>query len=88
MSILPATTAPAQPPTHYPATSAPTPSPVTTSSLPPAGHVGADPYALSMVSAPPAAEPARHSASYYVLLGMAALALFAISMFVTILLLR
>ena len=41
-----------------------------------------------MVSAPPAAEPARHSASYYVLLGMAALALFAISMFVTILLLR
>jgi hypothetical protein len=41
-----------------------------------------------MVATPPAAEPARHHASYYVLLSLAALALFAISMFVTILLLR
>ena len=48
-----------------------------------------DPYALSMVSTE-AALPARgrRGASYYVLLGVAALALFAISMFVTILLLR
>jgi len=86
---MPRTAPPAQPPTQYPATSAPTPSPVTTSSWPPGGHAAADPYASSMVAAPPAAEPAaRHGASYYVLLGTAALALFAISMFVTILLLR
>jgi hypothetical protein len=85
---VPVTAPPAHPPAGYPATSAPTPSPVTTSSWPPAGHARPDPYALSMVATPPAAEPPRHHASYYVLLSLAALALFAISMLVTILLLR
>ena len=69
------TTVPIYPPTGY---------------LPPgptADH--ADPYALSLISvaAEPAAPP-RRGAAYYLLLGMAALALFAISMFITILLLR
>jgi serine/threonine protein kinase len=71
----------------YPAASSPTPSPVFTGSPPSAGS-GVDPYASSMVfhqAAPPAS---GRRASYYVLLSVAALALFAISMFVTILVLR
>ena len=77
-----------QPTPAYPPVSAPTPSPVFAGSPPPAAY-RVDPYALSMVSTE-AALPSdgRRGASYYVLLGVAALALFAISMFVTILLLR
>ena len=77
-----------QPSPAYPPASAPTPSPVFAGSPPPAAS-RVDPYALSMISTE-AALPAggRRGASYYVLLGVAALALFAISMFVTILLLR
>ena len=58
--------------------------------LPPGPAAGqADPYAMSLISA--AAEPTtppRRGVAYYLLLGIGALALFAISMFVTILLLR
>ena len=48
-----------------------------------------DPYALSQLTTPPpeALTPSR-PVSYYVLLGVSALALFAISMFLTILVLR
>jgi hypothetical protein len=47
------------------------------------------PYAMSQAtpSAPEAVEPAR-SVSYYIFLAVAALALFAVSMFLTILVLR
>ena len=49
----------------------------------------ADPYATSqMTSPPPKALTRSRPASYYILLGVSALALFAISMFVTILVLR
>ena len=49
----------------------------------------ADPYAMSMMGDSSAdEEPLRRGGSYYAMLGVGALALFAISMFVTILLLR
>ena len=49
----------------------------------------ADPYGVSMIGDSPAdEEPFRRGGSYYAMLGVGALALFAISMFVTILLLR
>ena len=49
----------------------------------------ADPYAMSMINDSSADdEPRRRGGSYYAMLGVGALALFAISMFVTILLLR
>jgi serine/threonine protein kinase len=48
-----------------------------------------DPYAMSqLTTSPPEATTTSRPASYYVLLAVAALALFAISMFVTILVLR
>ncbi len=47
-----------------------------------------DPYPASQVGEPPPAQPVRRGGSYYAMLGVGALALFAISMFVTILLLR
>ena len=55
-----------------------------------AGHYSenADPYAMSMIGDSPADETFRRGGSYYAMLGVGALALFAISMFVTILLLR
>ena len=55
------------------------------------GHYSenADPYAMSMIGDSSAdEEPLRRGGSYYAMLGVGALALFAISMFVTILLLR
>jgi hypothetical protein len=49
----------------------------------------ADPYAMSLIGdSSPDDEPLRRGGSYYAMLGVGALALFAISMFVTILLLR
>ena len=49
----------------------------------------ADGYAMSMVGdSSPDEEPLSRGGSYYAMLGVGALALFAISMFVTILLLR
>ena len=78
---------PPMPPVSVP-TTVPIYSP--TGYLPPGPAAGqADPYAMSLISV--AAEPTtppRRGVAYYLLLGMAALALFAISMFVTILLLR
>ena len=55
-----------------------------------AGHYSenADPYAISMIGDSADPEPLRRGGSYYAMLGVGALALFAISMFVTILLLR
>jgi serine/threonine protein kinase len=72
----------------YPVASAPTPSPAFTGSPTPAAVSGVDPYASSMVFAEAAPPASGRRASYYVLLSVATLALFAISMFVTILVLR
>ena len=55
---------------------------------PPAPDAEPDPRPVGTAVAEQPTRPPRRSASYYILLGLAALALFAISMFVTILLLQ
>jgi serine/threonine protein kinase len=75
-------------------TPAPDPVPAQAQFYPPAAYPPApaatqpDPYAMSVISTaeePPG--PSRRGVAYYLLLGLAALALFAISMFITILVL-
>ncbi len=84
-------TVPTPPSAHEPQVQAVEPQPTNAGSLPPT--YAPIPYSAPTPSPVPATvavppRPPRRSTSYYVLLGLAALALFAISMFVTILLLQ
>ena len=96
----PAAYPPVSHPATYPPVSQPTPPPPSTAAAAPEPVLAASmpssyapelynpepAYPVSMATAEPE-PPARRRASYYILLSIAALALFAISMFVTILLL-
>ena len=70
----------------------PEPQPTYAGSLPPTyapvPYSAPTPHPVAETVAAQPRQPPRRSTSYYVLLGLAALALFAISMFVTILLLQ